>query len=313
VAKNHYVPQFYLRNFSPTKGGDDIIVYKRNEKPFRSNIINIASSNDFYSVKDEKTGKKDTTIEKFFSQLEGAAKPIIEKLICEKNADMTEDNRIVLTHFMGFLFVRNQVFRQKTKNFYSEIMKQTIAFGAHNKEYFHEMLKKATGKNLTKSQMERTREFALKGEYDIGYENDDHFIGATLSLAKDIMPIFWGKHWKIITTKTSRSFVTSDNPMSLARPRDYIKSPFGGLGLLEADIFLPLSPDTVLLCTNNKEWPNIIEIKREWVDSTNRLTAQFAQKFLLADIESQDISMVFNNTNEGDSTKVYTDNSFFAK
>lgn len=313
MAKHHYVPQFYLRNFTPSPGEKDVFVYKRAEKPFRSGIINLATSNNFYSIKDEETGAKDETIEHFFSQLEGATKPIIDKVIHDKRIGLTNDERVTFTHFLGFLYVRNQTFRQKTKNFYSEIMKQTMAFAAHDKELFSRSLKKAVTENITEKQLEETRELALSGEYDIGYKEEDHFIGATLSLAKDIMPLFWGKNWRIITTTTSRSFVTSDNPISIAPPRNYIKHPLGGLGLLEADIYLPLSPDTVLFCTNNEEWPDTIELKREWVDSTNKLTAQFAQKFLFANVESKDISDIFSKTNEGDSTKIYTDNSFMRK
>lgn len=271
-----------MRNFSPSSNKKDIFVYKRDEKPFRSGIINLTASNDFYSVRDEKTGEKDQTIEKFFSQLESAAKPIIDKIIFDKQINLNDDERIALTQFLGFLYVRNQTFRQKTKNFYSEIMKQTLAFTAHNREHFRQSLKSATIDEITEEQAEGARKLALSGNYDIDYKEDDHFIGATLSMAKDIMPIFWGKNWRIITTTTSRSFVTSDNPISIAPPRNHVKHPFGGLGLLEADIYLPLSPDTVLFYTNSKEWPEVIKLKREWVDSTNKLTAQFARSFYLS-------------------------------
>lgn len=308
MARHHYVPQFYLKNFSQNR--KDILVYKRGEKAFSSGIANLAAANDFYAIKDEKTGKKDETIEKFFSQLESAAKPIIEIIINSRKINICEDERKSLTHFFGFLYVRNQTFRQKTKNWYAEMMKQTMAFAAHDKERFHQMLKNSGATDRTEKELEDTRQFALEGNYDIGFKEDDHFIGATLSLAKDIMPIFWGKNWKLLSTTTSRIFVTSDNPMPISQPRNHIKNHFGGLGLLEADIFLPLSPNLVMLFTNDATWPELFYLKRGQVDSMNKLIASFAQNFLFSNIESKDISNIFNQTKEGESSKVYIDNSF---
>jgi len=309
MARHHYVPQFYLRNFCCADKANAIFVYERNKKPFPSNISNVAAPNDFYSARDEKTGEKDETIELFFSQLESAAKPIFEKIIKKQSTKLSKQERLTLSHFFGFLFVRNKTFRQKTKNLYSEIMKQTMAFAAHDKDRFRKMLEKSGAKFKTEKEFEETRLFALHGEYDIGFKGEEHFIGATLTHAKDLSPIFWGKSWKLLTVDSSRVFVTSDNPMFLA-PHEKQRPRWYGLGLLEADIFLPLTPNLVLMMTNNKNWPDKLNLTRKQVKSINTSVSKFASKFIFSNIDSRDISSIFDKTREGESEKVSVGDSF---
>jgi hypothetical protein len=59
MAKDHFVPQFYLRNFQiPTKRGM-IYEYRRKEAPQRVPIKGVAQEEDYYDLKrdDPKTDK----------------------------------------------------------------------------------------------------------------------------------------------------------------------------------------------------------------------------------------------------------------
>ncbi len=65
--KNHYVPQFYLKNFSISENQGMVYAYRRDKDPFEVNVNNIAAKNNFYIFTDKNTDKKSDDIEKMFS------------------------------------------------------------------------------------------------------------------------------------------------------------------------------------------------------------------------------------------------------
>jgi hypothetical protein len=77
VRLQHYVPQFFLRNFTIKKGKNHFIYCfdRFEEKEFRTNVRNIACENYFY----EEKGKQN--LEKNLSLLESQSSKIIREII----------------------------------------------------------------------------------------------------------------------------------------------------------------------------------------------------------------------------------------
>ncbi len=62
--RHHYLPQFYLKNFTDVKGL--LWVFDRDAKEYRQQTPkNIAVQRDYYAVKDEQ-GEKNFKIEEYF-------------------------------------------------------------------------------------------------------------------------------------------------------------------------------------------------------------------------------------------------------
>src|SRR5882724_11520862 len=81
MAIDHYVPQFYLRNFSPSGKQGQIYLYRRGVPPELAGIRNVASDEDYYKDKVDKTLKKQ----------ERESAPIIQKLLNASKIELTVD------------------------------------------------------------------------------------------------------------------------------------------------------------------------------------------------------------------------------
>lgn len=77
AKKHHYISQFFLKNFS--SDGKSLWVFDRYKKEYRfQSIKEIAHENKFYSYT-SKDGEEN--LESVLSQVEGIAKPILQKII----------------------------------------------------------------------------------------------------------------------------------------------------------------------------------------------------------------------------------------
>src|SRR3954466_12437995 len=78
ARRHHYVPQFYLRGFSPPrKKVRQVVVFDRNRRaPFQSPIANIAAERDFNQVDVE--GLDPNTIETGMSKFESRCSSALE-------------------------------------------------------------------------------------------------------------------------------------------------------------------------------------------------------------------------------------------
>lgn len=54
----HYVPQFYLKNFSIHKEDGYIFAYQRNKDTIKTTVNSVAAKNDLYVFKNVKRGEK---------------------------------------------------------------------------------------------------------------------------------------------------------------------------------------------------------------------------------------------------------------
>jgi hypothetical protein len=110
--RHHYVPRFYLRNFS-IRGRDKFVwVYKRNEPPKDLNISRVAVKKGFYNFPDKETGQKNSEVEKFYDKsTESPTAPVIKKIIAMDDISLSDDERETIAHFVAHLITRNPRYR----------------------------------------------------------------------------------------------------------------------------------------------------------------------------------------------------------
>ena len=125
----------------------------------------------------------------------------------------------------------------------------------------------------------------------------------TLALGEMITPIIRHKEWHLLDSKTSRVFITSDNPVVLLPPENY--DPRLGLGVMNALIALPLSPRRCLFLTNGKGTSGVRMLGRESVMAINQWTILRAHKQVFSNLKSEDIRIPFDKTTAGHNTKVH--------
>jgi hypothetical protein len=243
-AKNqHYVPQFYLRNFSPD--GARIHVYdKVTGKHFFTNIRNVAGENYFYDVPelDAMLGVEQF-IEKFFHPAEKSAgkaiSAILESLKKNRFKKLHPNLRSTLSTFLALQYLRTK----ETRTVLIELF-----------EKLHTEMFRASLENTDTELKDVDFEAKLKKEV----ENQFH---ATTILDPEmfitISTILKGHLWIILKNAMGKVLYTSDNPVVR---HGNIKHPvlsFSGLASKGIEIAFPLSPEYLLLLAESEVFATV--------------------------------------------------------
>ncbi|KAA3596308.1 MAG: DUF4238 domain-containing protein [Calditrichaeota bacterium] len=217
VKKNqHYIPKFYLRNFS----------YELNAKQI--GIYNIKSSFFFQTAKLKTQGSKDFfyghdgVIENNLANIENLLASEVREIIRTENVIQKDGIKYLnLLIFVGLTHVRNPV--------YIDFIKKT-------REKFIEKLDGHYGKiNLNNAFPEITHEEVIK---------------IALSHCKDVVGNLFDLKYKLLINRTKIPFITSDFP--IVRQNQFLekrkishgKTGYGNIGL---QIFIPLNPKITLV------------------------------------------------------------------
>jgi hypothetical protein len=213
--KQHFVPQFYLKNFSVDAGRKRVSLYVIDTDKLvpEATIKDQAFENYFYG----KAGMEDE-----LSILETLASPIIAKAI----ADNTLPERMSEGHLALLTFVLFQDAR-------------TPVMAAQMNEHTEKL----------------ARRFArdipdLKDEADGIRVNDRDAPVKALRMKSEIRDFALDLRWKLLENKTRRLFITSDNPAvrynQFLEKRNTLGSNIG-IDCKGLQIFLPLGPRHMLM------------------------------------------------------------------
>lgn len=210
IPKNqHYVPAFYLNNFSVDDDGRIASYnYKSGELSKHSAIKRVASQDNFYGENSE--------IEKTYAYIESKASKIIRQII---TSDQLRRNDIA-----GGFILWLYTFLQSTRT-YKRI------------EQFPSILKNAAenakGISLKDAEIIKNLEFPSSAIMALTYQNLFRILPDTLDL-----------HYKLIINKSSLPFITSDHPVFTYNQFMEKRVPiYNGNGLLikGTQVFLPIS------------------------------------------------------------------------
>src|SRR5215469_1036316 len=301
MANDHYVPQFYLRGFQAAPG--KIWLYERGKQPRLRGIRSVASEDNYYTLKTNMAGVEKDKLDKIFQDLESGAAPILQHLKTASTIDLCPDDRELLSMFIATLSNRIPYQKERLMNLHSSSQKELLKLFAGNKETYYEY---ARDEGLTDpEEIEKSRLLAFDDSISLEYEPNsasDYFLGQALELAELITPFILQKHWHLLESKTSRVFVTSDNPVVLMPGESH--NPRMGIGIENGLIAMPVSPTRSLFLSNRQARSALIRISREAVIGVNQWTILRAHTQVFANLKSEDIKTAFNNTTQGHNTKV---------
>lgn len=210
----HYVPRFLLRRFA--SNNEHIFVYdKSNDRQFRTNIANIASEKSFY---DYDVDEEQFSIEPDLSDFESKSAPILNAILeYQSLQSLTDNDRLVLSHFIVLQHVRTRRSRIAVHNWFEGIAEQLRDKGCSKKQ--------------------------IK---DMGFTTDIGELKAIsvemiLNVATSLAPFIFQRNWRLRRTSLDSPFYTSDNPVALVYSH-YSKS-IGDLGIFTPglEIYFPIS------------------------------------------------------------------------
>lgn len=219
--KQHYVPQFYLRNFGKGKKHKLYVFDKQNNKVFSAQPNNVLYENQFYDFK-MKYQNYDCifSIEETLSKLECDTKPILDKMLKEDGISfISHQEQIILSKFIMAQLVR-------TKN-----LKIT-----------YDLMPTLLKENLVKRGL-------VTNDFDLGSSNYD-FISFVLKMINQEYDILLHKKWIWGVNDTKVKLYTSDVPVvyrqEFEKPLSKIFNP-NGIGCRGVNIYLPITPKRVLM------------------------------------------------------------------
>lgn len=246
--RQHYIPQFYLRNF-----GDNLCCFdKKEERKFNSTPENIAVKSDFYGGEYEGL----PSLEKMFSQIENIHSIAIKKLLEVKDYyKLAHDGKVSICEFFALQFLRTESQR-------NEII-----------HIFEEAINFAAGKVIPKEvKVTLSKQGKIKQHLNMIKEY------------KRFAILFFNMKFITQENHTAIPFWTSDNPIT--KQNEYDKHALGNLGVINKgiEIHLPISPkisiwavDPILFMHN----PTVYDIyKKQHVIRENFLQLNFSSRFV---------------------------------
>src|SRR5437867_5378241 len=220
MPKDHYVPQFYLRNFQIPSQPQWVFWYQRGRKATPKAIESRAQLRDFEKLSVEAGGLKHDSVSKRLKEIENNVAPVIAKLIACEDLQLSAKEWSEICLFVSHLISRGPSGRQETINAFqsADIMRAKVM--AKNKEAFHATMRES-GNPYRDDEIEEIRQKTLEFEKHYKIKRKDNFF-KDYSLAMSLLAGELGsqcllqKHPVLIKTSSQKEFITSDNPVVFA-------------------------------------------------------------------------------------------------
>jgi hypothetical protein len=245
--RQHVLPRFYLENFS---ANGLVAVYDREQNAVRlQQPVNTGVIGHFYTMEDS-DGRKRFELEKFLSEYEGQAKPVIDKLAAREAINV--DERSYLAIFIALAAMRTPDVVDSLKSFNADMVTDIMKLRFHDVDEVAARLREAPD-YVEKPDDDVLAEARLMVDMaqNEGIEvSTDHrwAVGMAIQMALEIAPIFADRDWLVIhRDNDKKSFITTDAPVLLTTvaPR---ADRFWGVGFGNADalVFFPLKESCTL-------------------------------------------------------------------
>ncbi|MGB3515568.1 MAG: DUF4238 domain-containing protein [Elainellaceae cyanobacterium] len=213
--KHHFVPRFYLRNFSLDFKGSKISLFNlpMSKYVFCANLYDQAYKNYFYG--------KDLIIENALADLEKEASKIVNRILENSLPRSGSDEHYILLAFTLLLRERTVYAADRLNEFFGKTLKSIASEDP-------EALPKTDRFNFALTQS----------------------VQEALAIMASMIPLALDLRFKLIINQSNEAFITSDHPVvfynQFFEPK---KIPGGKIGIASKglEIFLPLSPTHLLI------------------------------------------------------------------
>lgn len=294
----HTVPQFYLKYFLPLNSSLFWVYDKRDSSLRAQPPINTAVISDYYLSSPDKEGNEDQGMEKFFSVLEGMAKPIFDTWISDPSK-WQEDDKLLIATFLSFMHTR----APRTIGAVKEIgtagidyclskLRDVAKDKEKSKKLYEGFCASEEGKDCKVSFEEFSQLMSDPLKYASIHINEKHAIGDSFLVSDTMFHILMSMHWGIAHIDEEHFFVTNDAPVNIFVPTDGNTAIFGGgIGLPKAEVSFPLSPK---LCLQMKHTPmnRYYRVYANFVDEINKRSVFAAERYVISPFKSNEIHKI---------------------
>jgi len=273
--KNHYVPQNYLRGFSPAFG-DQLWAYDRIEKSkFKSNVLNLGQENNLYS---------DALEVKLSEEIDGPTNNVLDKIRNKK--ELSQEDKILFSLYLLSLRKRGpagktlihaqmpDVSSKVGQNYHAQIDQiisqepELTEMGLKLKKEVNEILAK-----LVKNQPD-------------GLFHDVVAIDSLPQLVEQSVQMTW----RFFYSLEPMIFLTCDNPVFFFEHL--------GVGNPDSELSFPITAEIGLWATNRQDLkPGYYQAKNSIIKEFNRRTAMNSTRFVFSGLDQPWIeSFVFKGS-----------------
>ncbi len=215
TKKQHYLPEFYLKQFLNSQKLLNVYDKKNNRilKPFAPG--GVGYEHFYYAVQ---TGVHDEISQHVESWLHAHEDIISEQLpgiieTIHSQRQINEDQKYILATLMCLLWLRTPSMRNSLNQMHEDLIKQIQQF---NPERSVDNYIKKTGVAMTINQRAELIETIKQGKYKIHFSNIAHLRFMTQELGfndQGFTNLFYGHKWKMYLAKGKKRFITTDSPV----------------------------------------------------------------------------------------------------
>ena len=281
--RQHYVPRFYLENF--TDSNRRIWNYEKGSGEISSLSVNdTAVEKNFYSFKlyDE----YDDQIEKWLSFIEGKASKVFDRVI---NGDpLKGKDRADFSIFLAAQYVRSPSFLRTFAEMKGKMFDSATRSIISDENFLDEDIHFENG--VDPDVLDFIKTMNDEDSYVVHVSRESALHGITT--ANKIAPIIYDMTWHTINSSFG-GIITGDSPVVRVADPSTISSVYGdgGFSNISNLITFPLSPNRCLEIT----WAptpegKIIEADRERVKLYNRQRAMFSERRIYSNYRSSGLS-----------------------
>lgn len=257
----HIIPQCYLKQFvdpnTPPGHEPYVWIFDRGTKKGKKKAPkNILAETDFYTLK-IKSGEKDYTIEKTFSQLESEYSSVFDKKI-KRKIPLNDYDHIVLCAFVAAMLQRTLKQKENIEAFLDQLI--TMA-----------------------EEAEKAHAAEPKTSLELKQAKEDAHKLSIVHLIPRVAKILFRMNLAFLCTSRSGSFIASDAPCFLFNSRLQWQRFYGpGLGQKNVEVRMPLSPEISVVFSWANNLRGYLEIDTDWIHECNRMVFGFSDEYFVA-------------------------------
>lgn len=299
MAKDHFVPQFYLRNFQIPARPKYIYLYRRKQKPRYIAIKSVAQADDYYDLKRNDPTTDRDMVDTLMGLSETKAAPIIQRLLTAPKLTLAGEEKAHLSWFVGLLGSRTPFIRESIASIDLAIRNRDIKKMVRDKNEVQKIieLNPDTSPEEIKKACDAFLEGGIHLDFDRGGETEDFLMGGQLEFAQILVDVLQDKYWNLIETNNSLSFLTSDNPVATMPTPSHPRN--SSFGYIDGNMLLPISPKRALLFTNRPLADKVIAMHRGKMPELQFYTITQCHTSVFSHVKAKEFQRILDSTEEG--------------
>jgi hypothetical protein len=295
---HHFVPQMYLRVFAdPASKQGELWRYGPGFTPQSKAPKGVAWQDFFYDVAGE-LPPNDNTVEDFFSEVETAAAPRLQKLR-DGNIKLTPQEKSELASFIALLKTRTRAYRESVNIIASKMHVLAAKETLETSGGVEGLVKKNVelgGENIDPEQVRQALQAVVDDNVIVEQTSKAWTIKQALERSQDLADLIESMKWNLLEALGDDQFITSDNPVVITDPIGRMRGPKGYRPSILTQLQFPVSPRYMLVGDFMGPNETLQKISPELLRKLQHNQLVSAHKEVYAPFKSEDLQTAVDKT-----------------